>query len=154
MVNKSFKAKAGSPGLTITPEGHITVEEISEISLDGLVYKGAPGQLYWTIGTDPDCDIMIPKLKNTFGTSFAVFINGGKHYIADVSNLSGKFLPSVQYPEKEVCPLKQGDVMVFAGCAAFGVHVLNDQNLGLKFLNASFSESEPSPTTDGQWNEG
>ena len=43
VVNKVFKAKAGSPGLTLTPEGHISVEEISEINLDGIVYKGAPG---------------------------------------------------------------------------------------------------------------
>ena len=48
--------------------------ELTDLGLQNKILKGSSGQVYWTVGDNHNCDIMIPKASICWGPQFVVLL--------------------------------------------------------------------------------
>ena len=58
---------------------------------EGITYKGPSGYGFWTIGDNPDNDIILPRIGSLYTTSFAILQNGGTYYVKELGNINPKY---------------------------------------------------------------
>lgn len=107
-------------------------EELTSLGLENVELKGKAGQHFWTVGNDPRCDIVIPKANISLGYQFAVLFKDGKYFVKDLSNLSRDCETTFKLPKDEEYPVKEGDVLNFAGAVVYSITEMNAENLKLQ----------------------
>jgi len=123
LVRRLIKSlKEGGESLTLTfgpndPEFDFTAYET--LSIKGLTLNAPAGQQYWTVGSNFDFDIVLPKLAQTLGGQVAIIKRGGQYFVKDISSHGLEVQTQIKLARSEnpgdfKYPIAAGDIVNFA----------------------------------------
>lgn len=133
--------------LKITHTAHTNLPELPSLNLEDLVLKGKAGQGYWTVGSDPRCDIIIPTVPISYLHQFAVMAQNGKYFVKDLSSVTRAFETTLRPNGEEEYPIKEGDIINLGFTAAYRLTAITTLKCRIELVeDLSPEEGKPKPT--------